>query len=75
MGFLDDLRHAVDTVSTSPADLAAAAVDRSGATPDRLPLAVVRAFDVDEVQGDASAGPRASQTYLRLRVSVALSIW
>ncbi|GAA2805879.1 FAD-binding oxidoreductase [Saccharopolyspora taberi] len=50
MGFLDELRNTVAGVSTSPADLAAAARDRSGASPDGLPLAVVRAAAVDGVQ-------------------------
>jgi glycolate oxidase len=49
-GFIDALRGAVTDVSTIPADLAAAAVDRSGARPDGLPLALVRALDVADVQ-------------------------
>ncbi|WP_410608197.1 FAD-binding oxidoreductase [Amycolatopsis sp. lyj-109] len=49
-GFLDVLRGAVTDVSTAPADLATAAIDRSGARPDGLPLAVVRAVDVADVQ-------------------------
>ncbi|MFD4668533.1 FAD-binding oxidoreductase [Lentzea sp. NPDC058450] len=50
MGFLDELTASVTGVSTAPDDLAAAATDRSGTTPDGLPAAVVRASTVDEVR-------------------------
>jgi glycolate oxidase len=50
MTFLAELRADVRDVATGRADRAAGSVDRSGAAPDGLPLAVVRAADVDEVR-------------------------
>jgi glycolate oxidase len=50
MSFLDQLRVEVRGVTTDREDRAAASVDRSGATPDGLPVAVVRATDVDDVR-------------------------
>lgn len=50
MTFLDDLRREVRGVSTSRGALSAASVDRSSVVPDGLPVAVVRAVDVDDVR-------------------------
>lgn len=50
MTFLTELQGAARDVATGRADRAAAAVDRSGATVPGLPVAVVRAVDVDEVR-------------------------
>lgn len=50
MTFLDALRREVRGVATAEHDRAAASVDRSSVVPVGLPVAVVRAADVDDVR-------------------------
>lgn len=50
MTLLAELRRQVPGTSTDAADLAAASVDRSGAVPTGLPLALVRPRDLDGVR-------------------------